>query len=134
MTPFRIRERLKVLLGLEPSKNDREKTAPPPPRPKVTLVVVDADGNEQTYDGGAEDTPLFISGNMKKPIGSGCNDSSCATCRIEVLEGAENLSPQDEREIATLKENGHPETMRLACRVSIMKGSVKVRAHEFLEL
>ncbi|MCP4920519.1 MAG: (2Fe-2S)-binding protein [Proteobacteria bacterium] len=134
MTPFRIRERLKELLGLTPSKAARDTAAPSPRREKVTLVLVDGDGNEQTYDGGAEDSPLFISGNMKKPIGSGCNDSTCATCRIEVLEGAENLSPQDDRERNTLKENGHPEDWRLGCRVSIMQGTVKVRAHEFLEL
>jgi len=133
MTPFKIRERLKRLLGLEPGEKSRD-TAPPPPREKVTLILVDGDGNEQTYDGGAGDTPLFISGNMKKPIGSGCNDSSCATCRIEVLEGAENLAPQDERERETLKENGHSEDLRLGCRTEILKGTIKVRAYEFLEL
>lgn len=135
ITPFRIRERLKKMLGLGPSGDSKSSDPPPPPRPKVTLVVVDEAGEEQTFDGGAGDTPLYISGNMKKPIGSGCNDSSCATCRIEVLEGAENLSPQDARERATLEANGHDaDTLRLACRTEILQGSVKVKAHEFLVL
>lgn len=132
MTPFHIRKRLKQLLGLEPATKSEDPK--PPPRPRVTLVVVDAEGNEQTYQGGQGDSPLYISGNMAKPIGSGCNDSSCATCRIEVLSGAENLTPQDAHERATLKANGHPEDWRLACRTAITGGSVTVRAHEFLEV
>ncbi len=135
MTPFRIRERLKKLLGLGPTGSSEGSASAAPPRPKVTLTVVDQAGEEQTFDGKAGDSPLFISGNMAKPIGSGCNDSSCATCRIEVLEGAENLSPQDARERATLEANEHdPDTFRLGCRTEILQGSVKVRAHEFLEI
>jgi ferredoxin len=135
ITPFRIRERLKKMLGLGPTgESDADKPAPPP-RPKVTLTVVDEAGQEQTFDGKAGDTPLYISGNMARPIGSGCNDSSCATCRIEVLEGAENLSPQDARERATLEANGHDaDTLRLGCRTEILQGSVKVKAYEFLEI
>lgn len=132
MTPFNIRKRLKRLLGLEPAERTPEPKAPP--REKVTLILVDAEGEEQTYQGHEGDTPLFISGNMAKPIGSGCNDSSCATCRIEVLEGADNLSPQAERERNTLEENGHNPDLRLACRTEILRGTVKVRAYEFLEL
>lgn len=131
MTPFKIRQRLKRLLGMENAPREEVR---PPPRAKVQLVVVDADGNEQSYAGGAGDTPLFVSGNMEKPIGSGCNDSTCSTCRVEVLEGAENLAPQSEHERKTLREHGHPETWRLACRAEILRGSVKVRAYEFLEL
>ena len=131
MTPFKIRNRLKKLLGREvPERQDIQ----PPPRSKVMLRVVDADGMEQSFQGNAGDTPLFISGNMEKPIGSGCNDSTCSTCRIELLEGAENVSPQGEHERKTLRDNGHPEHLRLACRTEILQGDVQVRAYEFLEL
>ncbi len=131
MTPFKIRKRLKKLLGLE---EEEKAEVRPPPREKVMLRVVDGDGLEQSYQGHAGDTPLFISGNMEKPIGSGCNDSTCSTCRIEILEGAENVSPHGEHERTTLRENGHPDHLRLACRVEILQGDVQVRAFEFLEL
>ncbi|MCB9795780.1 MAG: (2Fe-2S)-binding protein [Alphaproteobacteria bacterium] len=131
MTPFGIRKRIKKALGLEPA-GDAPKPAARPPRERVTLVLVDGDGEEQTYQGDAGFSPLYISGNMEKPIGSGCNDSSCATCRVEVLAGAENLSEQDERERQTLRENGHSTDLRLACRAEILRGTVKVRAFEFL--
>ncbi|MFT5583823.1 MAG: ferredoxin [Cognaticolwellia sp.] len=132
MTPFGIRKRLKRLLGLDPSESNED--ARPPAREKVTLILVDEKGEEQTYQGGSGDTPLFISGNMAKPIGSGCNDSSCATCRVEILEGHENVSPQGPGETETLLANAFDENLRLACRMEILQGSVKVRAYEFLEI
>jgi Uncharacterized metal-binding protein len=54
------------------------------------------------------------------PLGSSCNgDCICGWCRIEVIEGAENLStPEDcEREISSrmeLKENE-----RIACATKV---------------
>ena len=131
MTPFKIRKRLKKLLGMD---DEAPQEVRAPARPKVMLRVVDGEGLEQSYQGNAGDSPLFISGNMEKPIGSGCNDSTCATCRIEVLEGAENLSPQGQHEVNTLRANGHPEHLRLACRAELLQGAVQVRAFEFLEL
>ncbi len=71
---------------------------------------MDGEGAEQSFEGHQGDTPLFISGNMEKPIGSGCNDSTCATCRIEVLDGAEYLSPQGQHERQTLGETDTPST------------------------
>jgi ferredoxin len=132
LTPFGIRKFIKRLLGLGPA--ERTEDARPPARAKVTLILVDEKGVEQTYQGGAGDTPLFISGNMAKPIGSGCNDSSCATCRVEILEGHENVSPQGSGEKETLAANAYDENLRLACRMEILQGSVKLRAYEFLEI
>lgn len=133
MTPFGIRKRIKSLLGID-APGQAEEAAPKKPKEKVTLVLVDANGEEQTYAGTPHMTPLYISGNMQKPIASGCNDSTCSTCRIEVLEGAENLSERDAREIRTLAENGRPAELRLGCRAEILRGTVKVRAFEFLEV
>jgi len=130
MTPFKIRKRLKALLGL----GQESEEARPPLRSKVVLRVVDDGGMEQSFEGHEGDTVLFVSGNMEKPIGSGCNDSTCATCRVEVLDGAEYLSPQGDHECKTLRENQHPEHLRLACCAEILRDSVHVRAFEFLEL
>ena len=70
---------------------------------------------------------------MPNPIASGCSDSSCGTCRIDILEGAENCSEAVARERATLKENGFPTNLRLACRTEIVSaGTVKVKAYELM--
>lgn len=128
MTPFRIRERIKDLLGLS---SNTEEPPPRPAKPQVTLVLLDDKGVEHTATGDAGISPLFLSGEMSRGIASGCNDSNCSTCRIEVLEGAENLSPQDPHERKVLKENGHSEELRLACYSSVLSGTVKVRAFEY---
>lgn len=133
MTPFGIRKKIKALMGLG-SGEDTPKQNLRPQRPKVTLVLLDRDGKEQVFEGDAGSSPLYISGNMAMPIASGCNDSSCSTCRIEVLEGEENLSPRSAREIATLKANDRPENLRLACCSEILKGAVRVRAFEYVDV
>lgn len=99
--------------------------------PTVTLTIVSVKG-EQTADSVPESTLMAISGRMKNPISTGCSDSSCGTCRVEVLEGADNLTGQDARERGTLKENGYPVSMRLACRAELVAGSAKVRAFELV--
>jgi ferredoxin len=126
-SPLGIRRRLKSLLGLggnEKSSEGREET------PKVTVTLVAPSGEECTGKADAGATIVFATGRLKRSLATGCSDSTCSTCRVDVLEGAENLSPKDEREEATLKANGRPDTMRLGCRTEIVKGSVKVRAYE----
>ncbi len=124
-TPFGIRRRLKRLFGI-PLDGAGAAAAE---APKVSLTVVSPKG-EQATESVPESTLLAISGRMKHPISSGCSDSSCGTCRVEVLEGAENLTAQDARERGTLKDNGFPTTLRLACRAELVGGAAKVKAFE----
>ena len=133
MTPFGIRKKIKSLLGLG-GETSSQKTNLRPQRPKVTLILLDRDGKEQVFEGDAGSSPLYISGNMAQPIASGCNDSSCSTCRIEVLEGAENMSDKSPREISTLQANARPDHLRLACCSEIRQGTVKARAFEYVEV
>ena len=133
MTPFGIRKRLKSLLGMsgdEPSV----KLQPRREIPKVTLTLVDADGNEETLQCEQGSTITFGSGNAARPLGTGCSDATCATCRCEVLEGAEHLSEQTGKERATLKENGFDTSWRLGCQTEITGGAVKIRGHEWVEM
>lgn len=100
--------------------------------PKVTLTVVGPDGAEQVAEADVGTTMIGATSRFKRPIATGCSEASCGTCRVEVLEGGENLTEQSARERATLKENNFPTTMRLACRTELVKGAVKVRAAELM--
>jgi ferredoxin len=126
-SPFGFRRRVKKLFGIE---------TPPasaaPAADSVTLVVVGPKGDEQTASGPAGSTVLALSGRLRHPIASGCSDSSCGTCRVEVLEGADNLGAPDDRERSTLRASGHPDHYRLTCRAEQLRGSVKVQAFELI--
>lgn len=126
-TPFGIRRRIKRLLGI--------KDGPAPvvqETPTITLVVVGPDGSEQTIKADVGSTVISASGKMKRPVASGCSDSTCGTCHVEIVSGAEGLAEQSARERVTLKQNGHPATQRLGCRAEILSGTVTVRAFELI--
>lgn len=125
-SPFGIRRRLKSLLGIETKATTtvREEI------PKVDLVIVGPDGKEQAVSVDVGSSIVSASSRMKRPIATGCSDSTCGTCRVEIVEGAENCVEQSPRERATLKDNGFPTTLRLACRTELVKGAVKVKAFE----
>lgn len=126
-TPFGIRRRIKRLLGWEVKS-----TAPEAEVEKAQLLVVGPGGEEQRCSTAPGSTLLGASGNLKRPIASGCSDSTCGTCRVEVLEGGENLSSPHPREKATLKQNGHPTNYRLSCMATLDHGTVKVKAFELM--
>ncbi len=56
-------------------------------------------------------------------VAFGCNSGICGTCRIEVLEGMENLSEMTQAE----KDMGLEGNERLACQCRILKGTVKIK-------
>lgn len=126
-SPFGIRRRLKRLLGMSPPAASAE-----PAREMVDIHITGPKGEEQSAHTFAGVTILGASGALKRPIASGCSDSTCGTCRVEVIDGAENLSEPSARERGTLKDNGHPAAYRLACRTEVLKGAVKVRAFELV--
>ncbi len=53
-------------------------------------------------------------------------EAQCSTCRVEILEGIENVSPRNSLEIALAKKKGWDERIRLACQ-TILLGNVKLR-------
>jgi 2Fe-2S ferredoxin len=61
------------------------------------------------------------------PIPFSCRSASCGTCRIHVLEGAEDLLPaaQDELELLDVFNVGPP-FMRLACQAKLRPGAVRL--------
>lgn len=58
----------------------------------------------------------------KAGIPFSCNSGVCATCQIEVLEGAENLSALTTEET----DLGMDRNNRLSCLCSIKSGTVKI--------
>jgi ferredoxin len=127
-SPFGIRRRIKRLLGME----EKPAAASEPEPEKITLQVVGPKGDEQSVTTYAGSTILGASGQLRHPIASGCSDSTCGTCHVVILEGAENLSEPTSREKGTLKDNGHPAGQRLSCRTEVLKGTVKVQAFELV--
>jgi ferredoxin len=65
------------------------------------------------------------------PVPFSCRSASCATCRIEVLEGAELFEEAEDEELAILDVFGaRPDEQRLACQAKLkpVPGRVRVRA------
>jgi ferredoxin len=61
------------------------------------------------------------------PIPFSCRGASCATCRVEILEGAELLEPPDPLEAELLAEMAEPPGRRLACSASVRRGEGLIR-------
>lgn len=122
MTPFRIRARLKKLLGLDASAApDR----PVVPRFDVTFEL--PDGSSYQTKAKKEDSLVLASGRGPNPIATGCADGTCGTCRVVVLEGAGMLTDPTEHETKTKKAAGVPDAERLACQTLVLGEGVKVR-------
>jgi len=58
----------------------------------------------------------------KQGIPFNCNTGVCGSCRIKILEGAENLSDLQEEEL----EIGLDLNNRLSCMCTIKNGTVKI--------
>jgi ferredoxin len=126
MTPFGIRKKLKSLLGLDKGAEPAAKPAAPPvPRHAVRFELPKGGGYETQAK--QEDTLVLASGRGPQPIATGCADSTCGTCRVEVLEGADQLSAPTDHEENTKRQNGVPAHMRLGCQARIQGPGLKVK-------
>jgi ferredoxin len=52
-----------------------------------------------------------------------CRAGVCGACKIDILEGAENLTELTQEEIDLGRDKNH----RLACQVTIISGTIKIR-------
>ncbi len=92
-------------------------------------IVVEFDGREVPARVGA--TVLEAAQQSDVEIRSYCGGNcSCGTCRIEIVEGAANLSRPMPMEQLVLGGEAQRRGDRLACQAQI-HGSVKVRVPEF---
>src|SRR5215467_2708160 len=66
------------------------------------------------------------------PIPFNCRSASCGTCRIHVLEGADDLLPAAEDELDLLDVfNLKPPFVRLTCQAKLRPGAVRVHIKAF---
>lgn len=57
-------------------------------------------------------------------VAFGCQDGRCGSCRVEVVEGMDNLTSRTENEKDIL---GEDDKNRLLCQCKIKEGVVKIR-------
>jgi len=57
----------------------------------------------------------------------GCTVGSCGTCRLEIVEGAENVQPPSSEELETVAMSTDFQGARLGCQLRIL-GDVAVRS------
>ena len=70
----------------------------------------------------------------KAPIPFSCRTASCGTCRVHVLEGADQLLPPAEDELDLLDVFNHkPPHIRLTCQAKLKPGATLVRVKAFHE-
>ncbi len=75
-------------------------------------------------------TPLAsIADAARADLTFGCRHGTCGTCRIEVREGLENLSPPSAEEKAFLARLPTSNRCRLACQVRV-EGDVTIALPE----
>lgn len=62
------------------------------------------------------------------PVASSCDgDGVCAKCKIMIVEGKENLTPENETERFLRETNNVPNDVRISCQTRIL-GDITVDA------
>jgi ferredoxin len=123
MTPFGIRKKIKKLMGFDQGP----KASSSPPRPKYSVTFVLPDGEEFQAEAREGDSLVMASGRSAYPISTGCMDSSCGTCEVIVLDGADQISPEGSRESDTKISNEINPLHRLGCQTAVLGTGVKVK-------
>jgi ferredoxin len=94
--------------------------------PKIEFLASVA-GSAKQADAPEGGVLLDICDEALAPIPFSCRSASCATCHIEVLEGAALLEPADEAEQDLLDIVGGPPGSRLACQTIVKPGPGLIR-------
>ena len=88
-------------------------------------VVYERSGTQHVEKAGQ--TLLDISQQNDVPHYHACGGyARCSTCRVLIVEGADNLSPRTEAESTLVERKGLPSDVRLACQTKVM-GPVRVK-------
>jgi len=59
--------------------------------------------------------------NAKLPVASSCHGQGvCSKCKVQVIEGAKNLTPESRLEVDLKIRNGIGSVWRISCQTSIL--------------
>ncbi|MBI5226947.1 (2Fe-2S)-binding protein [Candidatus Micrarchaeota archaeon] len=84
---------------------------------------------EVKNDGGKVEVPdgsLLADIDGKCSVLFACKSASCASCKVKVLEGMENLEPPNDLEKAGLEIFATDPSERLMCQCKLKKGKIVV--------
>ncbi|XAR50667.1 hypothetical protein NMG60_11005055 [Bertholletia excelsa] len=120
-------------VGTASSKESSEAAEPEEEPPAINFAFVHSvllpDGNPdihfRTACGGQKLRDIMLDNNIElygpysRPLLNCAGGGTCATCKVEVIEGKELLNPRTDKEKEKLKQ--HPKNWRLACQTTVGK-------------
>lgn len=99
----------------------------------VQVIMESSTGDrEVTIDAAAGSALVDLVDDHDGPIPFSCRSAACGTCRIHILEGADQLAPAAQDEIELLDVYDHvPPLVRLTCQAKLAPGATRVRVKAF---
>ena len=86
----------------------------------MATLINDDDEKKEVKD---NDNFDLIDKSEELGVAFGCQDGRCGSCRVEVIEGMDNLTPKTQNEKDLLGDN---KIHRLMCQCNIKEGIVKI--------
>ena len=96
-------------------------------RPVFDVTFECPDGSSYVSQAKEGDSLVLAAGRGPQPISTGCMDSTCGTCRVDVLGGHDSLTDAIDHELKVKAEVGVPDAQRLACQTGVFGPGVRVR-------
>ena len=95
----------------------------------MPLVIIEGPGIDPMRIDAVEGGALAdLCDDVGAPVPFSCRSANCGTCRIVVLEGADQLEGADDEELDVLDVFGNvPPGFRLACCAKMLSGSGVLR-------
>jgi len=87
--------------------------------PRVRFLSPDGELEVDVPEGGSL---VDVCDEYEAPVPFSCRSASCGTCRIDVLEGLDELEPPSDEEADVLRVFADPPTRRLACSAKLRAG------------
>ena len=103
-------------------------------KPTTKVITESTTGRIVEIDAPAGAALVDLCDEHDAPIPFSCRTASCGTCRIHVLEGAEDLLPPAADELDLLDVFNHkPPGVRLTCQAKLKEGATRVHIKAFHE-
>ncbi len=95
----------------------------------MPLVIIEGPGiDPMRVDAAAGGALADLCDDVGAPVPFSCRSANCGTCRIVILEGADQLDAADDEELDVLDVFGNlPPAFRLACCAKMRAGTATLR-------